>query len=270
MSMLITAKLCENTGVKPSIQMWRTGLSVLAVALVSFGASAQSTNHTAEASKPAERAISAESSSLGFSESAFRIVSDRNIFNANRSGGTVSSPRSTRSTRVESFALVGTMAYEKGAYAFFEGSGSELTKVLKPDGVIAGHKLMDIYANAVKLEYDGKEIEMPVGCQMRREDQGSWHMTEASSGGGSTVASSERSSSNSYSSSNGNGYRSDRDRRSRGDSRSSRDYGSSRGDTRRDSSETRSASPPASTSTSNESESDILKRLQERREKDSQ
>jgi hypothetical protein len=112
------------------------------------------------------------------SEATFRIVSERNIFNANRSGGTVRSSSSRRPVRVDSFALTGTMAYDKGAFAFFEGSSSEFTKVLKPQGVIAGHKLVDILANSVKLELNGSVIELAIGGGFRREDQGEWKATE--------------------------------------------------------------------------------------------
>lgn len=120
-------------------------------------------------------------------DSAFRIVSERNIFDANRSGGQVRLS-SRRAPRVESFTLVGTLAYEKGAFAFFEGSSSELTKVLKSEGVIAGHKLVDILADGVRLEADGKTADLAVGAAMRREDEGAWRPGDAvaSSSGGSS------------------------------------------------------------------------------------
>jgi hypothetical protein len=164
-------------------------------------------------------------------DSAFRIVSERNIFNANRSGGQVRLS-TRRPTRVESFALVGTMAYEKGAFAFFEGSSSEFTKVLKTDGVIAGHKLVDILADAVKLEADGKILELPIGSAMRREDEGTWHPGESVAGSASFSATSSRDGSAS-------------------------DHSS------------RSGSAPTSSALS-VNQSEILKRLMERREKDSQ
>jgi len=97
---------------------------------------------------------------------------------------------SRRPTNVEFFTLVGTMAYEKGVFAFFEGSSSEFTKVVKADGVMAGYKLADVLAGGVKLEADGKLIDLPIGSQMRREDAGSWNVREASgSNGGSESAS---------------------------------------------------------------------------------
>lgn len=111
--------------------------------------------------------------------SSFKIISDRNIFNSGRSGR---SPRSggggepSRQAKVDSFSLVGTLAYEKGWFAFFDGSGSEYRKVLQRDGAIAGYKIIDITPAQVKLKVDDKEIEMRVGTQMRRQEEGEWQL----------------------------------------------------------------------------------------------
>jgi hypothetical protein len=231
---------------------WSAWLVALMGAAVGFKSPAQSTNGQPAASDPPNDAPRIESPAHGSDEAAFRIITERNIFNANRSGGTVRMP-SQRPTRVEFFTLVGTMAYEKGVFAFFEGSSAEFTKVLKANSVIAGHKLVDIYANSVKIEADGKEIELAVGSQMRREDEGAWHAAEASANaGGSSFASIRNGDS-----SNRSG-RSDRGRG--GDSRSRRDSSPDSGN--------RSTSN-TSTSTSSADQAEILKRLKERREKES-
>jgi hypothetical protein len=109
---------------------------------------------------------------------SFRIVSDRNIFNASRSRsrGGRSNQETRKPTRVDSFALVGTIDYEKGPHAFFDGSSSEFRKVLKPQGTIAGYKVTDIAQNSVKLVAGDKKIELLVGMQMRREDEGEWKL----------------------------------------------------------------------------------------------
>ncbi|HMC67329.1 MAG TPA: hypothetical protein VKI65_20505, partial [Gemmataceae bacterium] len=104
---------------------------------------------------------------------AFRVVADRNIFNPNRqgyrSGGSRTRPRS-----VETFALVGIMSYEKGTFAFFDGSGSEYRKALRTNDTIAGYQLTAIEPNAVKLAIQTNEFELRVGMQMRREEDGPW------------------------------------------------------------------------------------------------
>jgi hypothetical protein len=76
--------------------------------------------------------------------------------------------------------LLGTLSYEKGSFAFFEGTSSEYRKVLKPAETIAGHKIVEIAPTHLRLEAGGREIELPVGMQMRREDDGDWTVSARS------------------------------------------------------------------------------------------
>ena len=114
--------------------------------------------------------------------SAFKLITDRNIFNTRRSARYVPSNRENISRRInrgESFALVGTMHYDKGPYAFFDGNRSDYRKVLKPDETIAGFKVAEISPSAVKLTSSTNEIELPVGMQLRRDDENSdWVKSE--------------------------------------------------------------------------------------------
>ena len=252
MSISNTTDLCEVDCVNTARQGWQACLVTLLLVAVGFSAVAQNTNDSASTNAPTPAAPAqasatetastqappaqvasapppAGSASSRLDDSEFRIVSERNIFNANRSGGQVRLS-TRRPSRVESFTLVGTMAYAKGAFAFFTGTSSEFTKVLKTEGVIAGHKLVDILADAVKLEADGKIVELPIGSGMRREDEGAWQEGEG-------IASS------SGSSSKREGDSSDRSSRS-------------------------NSAPTSSAPSADQSE--ILKRLMERREKDSQ
>lgn len=61
---------------------------------------------------------------------AFRVISDRNIFNPNRFARNSSRVRTeTRPTaRADAFTLVGLMAYEKGTFAFFDGAQIRLSQ----------------------------------------------------------------------------------------------------------------------------------------------
>jgi hypothetical protein len=104
---------------------------------------------------------------------AFKIVADRNIFNPNRQYYRPGAPR-PKPNSVDSFSLVGIMSYEKGTFAFFDGSGSEYRKALKMNDSIAGYQLTAIEPNAVKLAMQTNELELRVGMQMRREDEGPW------------------------------------------------------------------------------------------------
>jgi hypothetical protein len=228
-------------------------LAALLMVGMALAASAQPADQGA-----GERAPAAvpERTTTRLDESAFRIVAERNIFNANRIGPVrVTSPR--RPSVVESFTLVGTMDYEKGEFAFFEGSSSELTKVLKPGAVIAGHKLLAVSSQGVRLEADGREIDLPVGSQMRREDEGLWQVAEARFSSPSPASNTA-----SVASRSGRAERSNEslDRSRRGSDSSSR---------RGDNSESVNR-PTASAAASGESEDEVLKRLMERRERESQ
>ena len=82
--------------------------------------------------------------------SAFsRFITERNIFDPNRyprSSPNQSSyrPRVTRSAPM--FTLVGTMSYEKGMFAFFDGNSPDLRKVLyqSDSNSIAGYTVTEI------------------------------------------------------------------------------------------------------------------------------
>ena len=108
---------------------------------------------------------------------AFKLIVDRNIFDPNRfphrpgEVRVVSKPRS-----VDSLTLVGTMSYEKGTFAFFDGTSSDYKKSLKLTDSIAGYKIAGISPNAVKLAAGTNELELSVGAQLRREEDGPWRL----------------------------------------------------------------------------------------------
>jgi len=131
-------------------------------------ASAQTTNATLS---PAP----ASPARLDFN--SFKLIADRNIFNPRRSGY-VAKAQAREIRRTDFFALVGTMSYEKGPFAFFEGSSTELSKVLKPTESIGGYLVTDIQPGSVKLSSGTNVVEMPVGMQMQREQGGTWRLAE--------------------------------------------------------------------------------------------
>jgi len=114
-----------------------------------------------------------EKTSNGRDFSSFKIISDRNIFDPNRGPRRAAGPRE-RQAKVDSFSLVGIMSYEKGSFAFFDGSSSDYKKALKLNDSIAGYKLMSIAPTSIKLVSGTNEVQLQVGTQMRREDEGAW------------------------------------------------------------------------------------------------
>src|SRR4029078_13718644 len=85
-----------------------------------------------------------------------------------------------RAPRVESFALVGTMSYSKGTFAFFDGSSSQFRKTLKVGDSIGAYQVKDVAPSHVKLTGDKQELELQVGQQLRREDEGEWKISARS------------------------------------------------------------------------------------------
>ena len=147
----------NRTRTKLVFHCWKAW-TVVAVAMVNgFAAPAQETNHTGQASL-----------------STFQVISQKNIFNLNRTGRRLGRGRTQRGA--DAFYLVGTMSYEKGTFAFFDGTASEYKKVLQNAGAIAGYKVVEITHTSVKLETGGKQVTMKVGTQMRHETQGGWQL----------------------------------------------------------------------------------------------
>ncbi len=78
--------------------------------------------------------------------------------------------------RVDTLTLVGTLSSDQGAYAFFEGSSPEYRKVLSQGKKVANYTLTQIAAHSVTLESGTNRIELLVGMQMRRVEEGEWRV----------------------------------------------------------------------------------------------
>lgn len=123
----------------------------------------------------------------------FKVVNDRNIFNPGRQPNRPDRPASRevkRTPKVDAFSLVGTLRYEKGDMAFFDGSSSDYRKAHKAGDTIAGYKVLSISDSAVRIEAQGKVTQLKIGSQMRREDDGAWMFAEGPYAGGITSSSS--------------------------------------------------------------------------------
>lgn len=113
---------------------------------------------------------------------SFRSISDRNIFNPNRyarsSGRPTQRSSSQPAARVESFSLVGVMAYEKGVFAFFDGTKSDYKQALQAKGKIGDYDVVRVTPETVTLASGTNTYELRIGMQMRREDEGDWFLSE--------------------------------------------------------------------------------------------
>jgi hypothetical protein len=205
----------------------------LAALLVSAGAFAQSSNRV-----PGPTDYSAFS----------QFITDRNIFDPNRQPHYTSSRTrtysrpATHSSSAPAFSLVGTMAYEKGMFAFFNVNNEDLKKALYVSGHIAGYTGTKINYGSVTLETTNQadKIELKLGDVMR-EENGAWQLTGPGEVASSSSAGSD-SGSNRYSRYGGDRYSSD---------------------VTAEKTDARTSAPPSAAESN-----DILKRLMEKREQE--
>src|ERR1035441_5166433 len=106
---------------------------------------------------------------------AFKLIVERNIFDPNRIPRRVPGSR-TPPKSFDSLTLRGTMSYEKGMFAFFDGTSAEYKKALRLADAIAGYKVTNISPNSVKLASGTNQLELSVGAQLRREEDGPWRL----------------------------------------------------------------------------------------------
>ncbi len=125
------------------------------------------------AAAPAPRNDSSVAPSASFD--TFRLVNDRNIFNAYRTGRRDRSAED-QAPRFDTIALVGTMDSDKGLRAFFDGSESAYRKALHVGESVGPFKVTRIEPNVVALERDGKSLPMRVAQQLRRPEGGDWNL----------------------------------------------------------------------------------------------
>lgn len=141
----------------------------------------------------------ADSDVASFNE--FKIITERNIFDPNRSapGRVRRNEDKPKPTRVDYLNLVGAMSYDKGRFAFFDGSSSEYRKSVKPGDSIAGYKVAEVSPDKVTLQSGDKKIDLPVGGQMKRQDEGEWQVNSNPESFASSTNSSSSSSGTAFS-----------------------------------------------------------------------
>ncbi|WP_414660042.1 hypothetical protein [Horticoccus sp. 23ND18S-11] len=105
----------------------------------------------------------------------FRLVSDRNIFNPNRTGRRDRTAEE-KPPRTDMIALVGTMESERGLRAFFDGSETGYRKALRVGESVDKFKVTQITPTVVDLERDGKNLSVKVGQQLRRPEGADWDL----------------------------------------------------------------------------------------------
>jgi hypothetical protein len=111
---------------------------------------------------------------------SFRVITARNIFDPNRvdasaRAGNRDLPRATG----DFIALVGTMQFEKGLYAFFDSTSPKYRQVLKAGGRIGDFTVKKVTHQGVELARDDKTYPLRVAQQLRRPEGGDWTVSAA-------------------------------------------------------------------------------------------
>ena len=92
----------------------------------------------------------------------FGILTQKNIFNPSR-GLVITNEVTLALAPSNYFTVVGTLSYEKGAWAFFSGTSEAYYKALKSGDSIAGYRVMSVTNNAVLLSSKTNQIVLKVG-----------------------------------------------------------------------------------------------------------
>lgn len=94
--------------------------------------------------------------------SYFSIIVERNIFDPDR--GTINAVHSR--INYDTFTLVGLMQYEKGTFAFFDGTNAVYRKALKVGDHIANYKVSALTPNMVTLGSSNETLRIKVGTSL--------------------------------------------------------------------------------------------------------
>lgn len=110
----------------------------------------------------------------------YRILLERNIFDPNRRKVEPVFVEPVTAPPTEQISLIGTMIYEKEAFAFFEGTRSEYKTAVRLQDSIAGYRVTKVDTEGIELENEGRQISLPVGMALVREGEGNWQIASAS------------------------------------------------------------------------------------------
>lgn len=129
---------------------------------------------------------------------AFRIVADRNIFNADRTrrtsrGGGGDESSRPKPAQVSTLSLVGYLSSPQGQRAFFDGTGGSYRKAVQEGETIGDFKVTAITPSSAMLEQGTRKFSLKIGEQLRKEDAGEWELgsrrsTTTTSSDATTVA----------------------------------------------------------------------------------
>lgn len=150
--------------------VWPTLL--LAAVLPAAAASKPTATKTTPSKTPASKSAKTDD---GFKP--FAVITQQNIFNANRGPAkpvATATTKPPRPPKIEAFALIGTMSSERGSVAFFDGTSSTYRKAAQPGEKLGPYTVASIEHDRVTLKSGERDLCLPIQMQFRREDEGEW------------------------------------------------------------------------------------------------
>ena len=140
--------------------------------------SAQSSKREENRQRSAAAASSSSSPTGGDVFDNFRTIGDRNIFDPDRVPRTRRDSSSDVVAPVEDvISFVGTMQYEKGLFAFFDGSDARNRQALPSGAKVAGFTVTQISPHTVELTLAERVLSLRMGESLRRREGGDWTLS---------------------------------------------------------------------------------------------
>jgi hypothetical protein len=123
-----------------------------------------------DAPAPAPVPVAASAAGSAPTFTAFQVIGNYNIFNANRIGYTPGAA----AVHIDTISLVGTMDYDHARLALFDSPDREFRKGLRAGEKIADFTVTQITDTGVVLTRDSKTMSLALGQQLRRPPGGTW------------------------------------------------------------------------------------------------
>ncbi|MHB8520835.1 MAG: hypothetical protein ACYDH9_08750 [Limisphaerales bacterium] len=116
---------------------------------------------------------------------AFKLITQRNIFDPNRRAGQSSASGSTRIdpavlAKAEGFSLYGVGIDGDVPTAFFDGTESKYHRMLQASNTIADYQIVKIAFDHVELQAGTNQLKLPIGMQMKKVPGGDWQLIAGS------------------------------------------------------------------------------------------
>jgi hypothetical protein len=145
---------------------------------------ALATAGTTNANTTSTNAASTNDAPVRMDSRYFQFIAQRNIFDQTRRRPIIrdNNPQ-TPPARIDSFTLTGVGLDNNQGAAMFDSSSSLYRKVMKTGETIAGYRIAEITPNldSIKLAASSNQVvEMKVGMQMRRRNNGPWLLASSS------------------------------------------------------------------------------------------